>query len=319
MEARDFAWAWQEGVRIFGIDTAFYRMASNDNFVLCDRQRLTRRDAQLLFDQIDAGNHFSHRVFNLNTGVHFDEIELAVFEQEFERPCAAIADVYARFRAAFADIATQFRRNAWRRGFFNHFLVATLHGTVAFRQIDSVALAVRQHLNFDVAWIFQVFFHVYHVVAESRFRFRFGHGDGLRQFSIATNHAHTAAAAAAGRFDDHRIANTFGMSAVRIHIVAQRAVRSWYGRHARFFHRGNRGHFIAHQADGIRFRADKDKAGAFNLLGKIGVLRKEAVTRVDCHRAGDFSGANDSRDVQITFYGRCRANTDRLIRQQYVF
>lgn len=140
MEARDFAWAWQEGVRIFGIDTAFYRMASNDNFVLCDRQRLTRRDAQLLFDQIDAGNHFSHRVFNLNTGVHFDEIELAVFEQEFERPCAAIADVYARFRAAFADIATQFRRNAWRRGFFNHFLVATLHGTVAFRQIDSVAL-----------------------------------------------------------------------------------------------------------------------------------------------------------------------------------
>ncbi len=28
------------------------------------------------------------------------------------------------------------------------------------------------------------------------------------------------------RFDDHRIANTFGMSAARIHIVAQRAVRS---------------------------------------------------------------------------------------------
>ncbi len=49
---------------------------------------------------------------------------------------------------------------------------------------------------------FSVFFHVYHVVAESRFRFRFGHGDGLRQFSIATNYSHTAAAAAAGRFDD---------------------------------------------------------------------------------------------------------------------
>ncbi len=49
------------------------------------------------------------------------------------------------------------------------------------------------------------------------------------------------------------------------------------------------------------FRADEDKAGAFNLLGKIGVLGEEAVTRMDCYCAGDFSGADDCRDVQITF------------------
>jgi hypothetical protein len=64
-----------------------------------------------------------------------------------------------------------------------------------------------------VAWIFQVFFHVHHVIVESRFRFSFGHGDGLRQFSIAAHNAHTATAAAAGRFDDNRVANAFGMLA----------------------------------------------------------------------------------------------------------
>jgi hypothetical protein len=132
-----------------------------------------------------------------------------------------------------------------------------------------------------VAWVFQVFFHVHHVVAESRFRFRFGHGDGLRQFSIAAHNAHTATAAAAGRLDDNRVANAFGMSAVSIHIVGQRAVRAWYGRYAGFLHRGDRRHFVAHQADGVGFRADEDKAGAFNLLSKVGVLREEAITRVN--------------------------------------
>ena len=52
VETRDFTRAWQEGVRVFGIDTAFYRMAFNHNFVLLDGQRLTRCDAQLLFDTV---------------------------------------------------------------------------------------------------------------------------------------------------------------------------------------------------------------------------------------------------------------------------
>src|SRR5690606_8698920 len=82
VETRDFARAWQEGVRVFGVDTAFYRMAFDHNFFLFDGQWLTRSDTQLLFDQVNAGDHFGNRVFNLNTGVHLNEVELAVFEQE---------------------------------------------------------------------------------------------------------------------------------------------------------------------------------------------------------------------------------------------
>ena len=62
------------------------------------------------------------------------------------------------------------------------------------------------------------------------------------------------------------------MRAVDIHIVAQRAVGARYGRYARFLHRGNGRHFVAHQANSIGFRADEDKAGLLNLLGKVGVL-----------------------------------------------
>ena len=60
----------------------------------------------------------------------------------------------------------------------------------------------------------------------------------------------------------------FSNGAVFIHIVAQRAVRTRYARNACFFHRRDCGYFVAHQANGFCFRADEDKAGAFNLLGK---------------------------------------------------
>ncbi len=91
------------------------------------------------------------------------------------------------------------------------------------------------------------------------------------------------------------------MGAVLIHIVAQRAVGARYGRYARFLHRGDRGDFIAHQANGVGFRADEDKAGLLNLLGKVGVLGQEAVTRVDSDRAGNFGSSDNRRDVQIAF------------------
>lgn len=161
---------------------------------------------------------------------------------------------------------------------------------------------------------FRVFLHVDHVVVESRFGFRFGHGDGLRQFSVATYNAHTATAAAAGGFDDHRVADAFGMGAVSVHVVAQRAIRTWNGRNASFLHGGDGGHFVAHQADSVGFRADEDETGALNLLSKISVLREEAITRVNRYRASDLSGADNGRNVQIAFYGRSRTDADRLIR-----
>ncbi len=136
----------------------------------------------------------------------------------------------------------------------------------------------------------------------------------MRQFSVAAHDAHAATAAAAGGFDDNRVADAFGMRAVSVHVVAQRAIRTWNGRNASFLHCGDGGHFVAHQADSVGFRADEDETGALNLLGKVSVLGKETVTRVNRYRAGDFRRADDSRDVQIAFYGRSRADADRLIR-----
>ncbi|MOA34332.1 hypothetical protein D3C78_1557000 [compost metagenome] len=72
-------------------------MAVNLHFILFDRQRLTGSDTQLLFDQIHTGDHFGNRVFHLDTGVHFNEIELAVFIQELKGTRTAVADFHTGF------------------------------------------------------------------------------------------------------------------------------------------------------------------------------------------------------------------------------
>ena len=47
-------------------------------------------DADLLEDEIDAGDHFGHRMLDLDAGVHFDEIELAVLVEKLDGADAEI-------------------------------------------------------------------------------------------------------------------------------------------------------------------------------------------------------------------------------------
>jgi hypothetical protein len=54
-----------------------------------ERHRFAGGDADLLAHQIDAEDRLGHRVFDLQTGVHLDEVELAVLVEELDRAGAA--------------------------------------------------------------------------------------------------------------------------------------------------------------------------------------------------------------------------------------
>jgi hypothetical protein len=61
-------------------------------------------NADLLIDEIDAGDGFGDRVLDLQAGVHFDEIELAVFVEELDGAGAAIFQLAHGGGADFADL-----------------------------------------------------------------------------------------------------------------------------------------------------------------------------------------------------------------------
>ena len=83
----------EAALRILGVDARLDRVAADRELVLPQRQPLARRDAQLPFDEIDAGDHLGHRMLDLQPRVHLHEIERAVLlGDELDGAGADVAD-----------------------------------------------------------------------------------------------------------------------------------------------------------------------------------------------------------------------------------
>ena len=82
MELADGAGRGAEGEGIFRIDAAFDGMAFEHNVLLGEGQRRTRSNADLLADDVDAGDGFGHRMLHLQAGVHLEEVEVALLVNE---------------------------------------------------------------------------------------------------------------------------------------------------------------------------------------------------------------------------------------------
>ncbi|MCY1297429.1 hypothetical protein D9M70_468680 [compost metagenome] len=196
--------------------------------------------------------------------------------------------------------------------------MTALQGAVAVAQVDGVTLAVGQNLDFDVTRVGEELLQVDHGVAERCTGFGAGQLGRLDQFFFLEDYAHAATTTATGGLDDHRIAHFTGDGQGSFLVFRQRAVGARHGRYAGTLHGVLGGHLVAHQANGVGFRADEGEAGFLHLFGEVGVLGEEAVARVDRGSAGQFGGADDRRDAQVGLGGRSRADADGLVGQGQV-
>ena len=252
-------------------------------------------------------------MLDLDAGVHLDEVEAAVLVEELEGAGAAVADADAGFDADLADLGALLRRDARRGCFFDHLLVAALHGAVAFAQMDGVALAVGEYLDFHVARVLQEFLHVDLVVAERGLGFALGGGDGVVQVRRGVHHAHAATAAAAGSLDDHRVTDFIRNAGVLGGVLTQRAARSRHTGHAGRLHGAYGFDLVAHQADGLGTRTDEHEATLLDALREVGVFRQEAVAGMDGLGVRDFGRGDQGWHVEVALDRRRTTDADRLI------
>ncbi len=68
----------------------------------------------------------------------------------------------------------------------------------------------------------------------------------------------------------------------------------------------------------FRLGANEDHFMLFDNLSKTGVLRQEAIARMDRIRARDFSSRDDRGDVEVTVLGGRRPNADGLVRHAHM-
>src|SRR6185437_14096527 len=77
--ARETAGRWHKvSIGILGIDARFDRPAVEPDIGLPDRQRFAGRDPDHLLNEVNSSNELGHRMLNLETGIHFEEIEAPV-------------------------------------------------------------------------------------------------------------------------------------------------------------------------------------------------------------------------------------------------
>src|SRR5439155_4003814 len=114
-------------------------------------------NADLLAHQVDAGHGLGDRMLDLQAGIHLDEVELAVLEQELHRAGAAILELAHRRRGELADTVALLGIESGRGRFLEYLLVTALQRAVALAEMHARAAAVTQHLDLDMARPAEIF------------------------------------------------------------------------------------------------------------------------------------------------------------------
>ena len=252
-------------------------------------------------------------MLDLKARVHFKKIEIALgIDDELDRPGRAIADGACQRHRLFAHFRARhlIEKRAW--AFLQYFLVAALDRTFALAQIQHLAVAVGQHLDFDVARAFDVFFDEHAVVAEACLGFTHGARESVANLGVGARDPHALAAAAGRRLQHHRIADAlcdahrFLGVGDRLGMAGDRADAGRLGEALRF-------DLVAHRLDRLGRGADEHDVAARKLAREAGVLRQETITRMDRARAALFGGNDDLVHVEIALRRRRGSDRDRAV------
>ena len=293
-------------------------MTVNRQLILPQWQRRAAGHPQLPFHQVLPGDHFRHRMFDLQAGIHFHEVERAILVgDEFDRAGADIADRLRRCDRCLAHGAPAFVVHARCRRFLEHFLVAALHRAVAFEEVDAVAVAVGEDLDFDMPWPVQVLLDQHLVVAETADRFPLAGSQCRLEIDAAFDDPHALAAAAGRCLEQYGIAHAVGCVLQELRLLALAVItgNQW---HAGLFHQRFGRRFGTHGVDRGCRRSDEDDAGLGTGAGKVGVLRQKTVPRMDRLRAGRLCCSDDLVDPQVALLGSRRTDRHRFIAQRHV-
>ena len=288
--------------------------------VLAQRQWLATRDAQLPFHQVEARDGFGHRMFHLQAGVHLHEekphrrgaVITRLLDDEFHRASAHIVDSFGGGHGSLAHLLTQRIGHAGSRSFFQDLLVTALHRTIAFKQVNAVAVCVAKHLDFNVAWALHVFLDQHRVVAKAVHGFALATGQSFCKVRCLLNNAHALAATASAGFDEHGVTHAVSFTLQQGRVLVN-AVVAGHQRHACFFHQLFGRRFEAHRLNGRCGRTNEHQARRGTGVGEVCVLTQKTVARVHRLCARVFGRLQDALPAQVAVFGCAAADVHGFV------
>src|SRR5262245_14466307 len=243
-------------------------------------------------------------MLDLQSRIHLHEPERISPEparaigDELDRAGADVADRLGGFdrRATHGD--SDFGSHAGRRRLLDYLLVPALQRAVALEEMDHVAVAIGEHLDFDVARRGDVLLDQDAAVAECRLRLAHCGLERRLECRLIIDAPHAPAAAARHGLDQHRVADLLRLLGQEFRLLPL-AVIAGYDRHSRALHPLLGFAFQAHGTDRIRRRSDERDCGICTGLRELGILRQKTVAGMDALRAGTLGDPDQLVDRQI--------------------
>ena len=190
--------------RVLGVDAHLDGVAVALDVVLPEGQLLTRGDADLPRHQVEPGHQLGHRVLHLQPGVHLQEVELAVLEEELDRPGVVVAAGLRHLDGGLAHGPAHLVGEGRSGALLHQLLVPPLGRAVALAQPQHVAVRVAEHLHLHVAGPAEIALDVDLRPPEVRLGFAGGRLHRLRRFGGGLHHLHAPPTAAVGGLDGQR-------------------------------------------------------------------------------------------------------------------
>ena len=293
--------------RVLGVQPHLDGVAAQLDVVLDDGHAVARGDPQLLVHQVHAGDELRDRVLDLQTGVHLQEVVAfgavgVAVDEELTRSGVDVAHLAGHADGCFAQGRTGGVGQAGCRGFLHQLLVATLQRAVALAQVDDGSVGVGKDLHLDVAGTLQVPLDVALATAEGRLGLAASTCQRRLDVAGAADDLHATTTAAERRLDGQGPAMGLAEGPDQLW-VGRRLGRPGHDGHVG--RTGNRtsGQLVAHGLDGLRGWADPGESGVDDGTDEVGVLRQEAVARVDGVHPCLLGDLEDPREVEVTLGG----------------
>ena len=182
---------------------------------LRNSQWLAHGNENLLLNEVDACHFLGHRMLDLDTLVHFQEIKIALLiHHKLHGPCIGVS---SRLRQSdrclthlFAQVSkgTLFQEGRW--GFFDEFLVPSLDRTVSLSQMDDFPLTVSEDLVFDMARVLDEFLDIDSRVAKGFLCLGACRVVALDEGNVIVNDPHASSSPSCDGLDQNRVTDFLG-------------------------------------------------------------------------------------------------------------
>ena len=126
-------------------------MAAHTDITLRYSQLQARSHLKLFLNDIYARGHLCHRVLDLQSGVHLEEVEIAFRRQhEFHRSGTDVIHCLGCRHRCVPHGLAQLMIHGRGRGFLDHLLVPALQRAVPLVEVDAISMGVGENLQLHV-------------------------------------------------------------------------------------------------------------------------------------------------------------------------